>query len=265
MKLNIYQVDSFASKPFTGNPAGVCITEKALDESMMLAIAQEMAVSETAFLSLDGNVLKWFTPETEVKLCGHGTLATAHIMKELGMLQVGESCTFNTLSGPLRVEIAEHDIQMDFPAPALDYECEYDKSLLTALSLSGDQVNHIVRFEEKLIIEVEEAALRALAPDFSALLKCEGRGIAVTSRSVSPELDYIARYFAPWVGINEDPVTGSAHCGLSVYWKNQTGQTRLNAYQASQRGGQLQLEVLPTNRLKIVGTAITTLEGVMSC
>lgn len=266
MKQKIYQVDSFTSEPFQGNPAGVCITEKPLSESLMLSIAAEMAVSETAFFSMQDNVLKWFTPQVEVELCGHGTLAAAHIMKETGLVEVGQSITFNTLSGPLQVVIGESAIEMNFPAPVLNESCKIDGEILTHLGIETDLVKGKAEFDSKLIIEVDsEEALLSLAPNFSGLLDCPGRGVAVTAKANSTDVDYVARYFGPWVGINEDPVTGSAHCGLGVYWQTRLGKSKFKAIQASERRGSLVVEMLPENRVKLIGSAVTTLEGVLTC
>ncbi len=162
--------------------------------------------------------------------------------------------------------IRENDIAMTFPAPKLEQNCSLDQKLIEYLGIRDGEIKAVVSFESKLIIELnsEEQLLR-LQPNYSGLLDCEGRGIAVTSASSSQTIDYSARYFGPWVGINEDPVTGSAHCGLGVYWQNILGKSELHAYQASERGGYLKLEMLPNNRVKLIGTAVTTLDAVMTC
>ena len=154
MKLDIYQVDSFTSEAFTGNPAGVCITEHPLDESLMFSISAEMAVSETAFLSLNDFNLRWFTPEVEVNICGHGTLAMAHILKQNGLVAIGESIVFETLSGPLEVTVGEHDIDMLFPTAELEFDTLVNTVLLELLGLKLSDVVSYVQFGPKYLIEI---------------------------------------------------------------------------------------------------------------
>lgn len=265
MDLDIYQVDAFTSAPFKGNPAGVCITEQPLSEALMFSIAQEMAVSETAFLTLNDMKLRWFTPEIEVKLCGHGTLATTHVLVERGDLNVGERVTFQTLSGPLSAKVVEDGIELDFPQTNLLFDHKFNLPLIEALGIQPAEIASYGEFDSKVFIQVNsESAVNALTPNFDAMKQLEGRGVVVTVQSEQQNLDFISRYFAPWVGVNEDPVTGSAHCVLGQFWSQKLNKTTLKAYQASQRGGDISVEVLPNQRIKLKGTAKTTIKGVMS-
>lgn len=263
MELYVYQVDSFTSEVFKGNPAGVCITDTALEESTMFAIAAEMAVSETAFLATDTMQLRWFTPEVEVKLCGHGTLAVAHVLQEQGLYQVGDCIEFNTLSGVLIAELGAKEIHLSFPAPELAMDVKIDQQLIELLGISTSQIVDYGSFDSKQLIVVnDEALLHQLNPDFSGLVKLKGRGVVVTAKSIG-DLDFVSRYFAPWVGVNEDPVTGSAHCALSVYWSKVLNKTKLKAYQASRRGGFVDVEQLDKKTVKLSGKAVTVLKGQM--
>ncbi|MDC5855391.1 PhzF family phenazine biosynthesis protein [Vibrio europaeus] len=264
MELEIYQVDSFTSQPFTGNPAGVCITQEPLEESLMYSIAEEMAVSETAFLTLSNMQLRWFTPKVEVALCGHGTLAVAHILAQKGALSIGESVAFNTLSGQLTAKLNHNSIELDFPIATLTGSEEEDNSLLLeALGLSPKQIIATRQFDEKMLIQVPDLhILEQLKPNFDALKQLKGRGVIVTALSNNTEIDFVSRYFAPWVGVNEDPVTGSAHCALAAYWQQALGKNSFNAYQASPRGGYIGIEI-EGQRVKLSGTACTTISGVL--
>ena len=264
MNLEIYQVDSFTTQAFKGNPAGVCISKEPLGESLMFSIAEEMAVSETAFLSLNTMTLKWFTPEVEVKLCGHGTLATVHVMKEQGLLNTGDRVIFNTLSGELSAAVCESSIELDFPSTQLSLFTEPNLMLLEHLGLESNQVVSFREFDSKQLIEVsDERVLLGLSPNFDALKGIKGRGVVVTALSSNTELDFVSRYFAPWVGVNEDPVTGSAHCALTQHWAEKFNKRSFNAYQASRRGGSMSTELLANGRIKIIGTATTVICGVL--
>lgn len=264
MDLEIYQVDSFTSTPFKGNPAGVCITENALDESIMSAIAAEMAVSETAFLSLNDMRLRWFTPKVEVNLCGHGTLAMAHILKEKGLVAIADEITFNTLSGPLLVKFDEQQIAMDFPITDINFDVPINNQLLDYLGISTEHVVSFGAFDTKCFIEIkDEQQLLELKPNFDGLKKLKGRSVVVTAKSKTPKIDFISRNFAPWVGVNEDPVTGSAHCALAVYWGDKLSKASLTGYQASKRGGYVKVELLEKQRVKLIGDAVTVVKGSM--
>lgn len=264
MKLEIYQVDSFTHEAFTGNPAGVCITEHPLDESLMFSIAAEMAVSETAFLSLNDFNLRWFTPEVEVNLCGHGTLAMVHILKQKEFVSIGDEVVFETLSGQLEVTVGEHEIEMLFPAAELEFDTPVNTELLALLGLQESEIVSYVQFGPKYLIEtINEQTLRSLSPNFDGLNKLEGRGVVVTAKSDFSHVDFVSRHFGPWVGINEDPVTGSAHCALAVYWGNKLNKSALRGFQASKRGGFVGVELMPNERVKLIGSAVTVIEGVI--
>lgn len=264
MELNIYQVDAFTSEPFKGNPAGVCITENGIDESLMLSIAEEMAVPETAFLSLNDMKLRWFTPKVEVRLCGHGTLAVAHILKENHLVSVDDTVTFDTLSGALTVSFHQGQIEMDFPVPSLSFDLDIHHDLFSLMGINPKQVISFCRFDTKDFIVIDnEQALLNLAPNFDGLKQIQGRGVVVTALAAHSQLDFISRYFAPWVGTNEDPVTGSAHCALAAYWGEKLHKTKLKAYQASVRGGYVELELLANHRVKLIGNAVTVLKGIL--
>lgn len=238
----LHVVDAFTDRPFTGNPAAVCILDTAAEESWMLAIAREMNLSETAFLSpMEGGYwLRWFTPEVEVKLCGHATLASAFVLWETGRLAADSLARFHTLSGWLTCQRDGDWIEMDFPAKVAA-PCPIPPGLAEAL---GTEILWSGNSGMDYLVEVRDAEkLRGLKPDFTALAKLPVRGAIATSSTDNPEYDFLSRFFAPAVGVNEDPVTGSAHCALGPYWKTKLGRSQLRAYQASARGGTVQVEV----------------------
>ncbi|HEY9087100.1 MAG TPA: PhzF family phenazine biosynthesis protein [Anaerolineaceae bacterium] len=256
--MKIYQVDAFTSAPFAGNPAGVCVLEKPAPEDWMRAMAREMNLSETAFLVPveDGYHLRWFTPKAEVRLCGHATLASAHILWEQGYLAPSAEARFQTLSGLLTASRAKDWIALNFPAqpPA---QQEPAPGLLAALRLP-DEPLYCGKNRADFLLELEnEAAVRAVAPDFAALNAVENvRGVIVTSRGNLSGCDFVSRFFAPAVGVNEDPVTGSAHTALTPYWSAKLGKTELRARQVSERGGDLRLQN-NGERVSILGQAVT--------
>ncbi|MFO7967473.1 MAG: PhzF family phenazine biosynthesis protein [Archaeoglobaceae archaeon] len=264
--MKIFQVDAFTSKPYRGNPAGVCILQNAEDEEWMLNVAGEMNVSETAFLHPqgDGFNLRWFTPHVEVDLCGHTTLASAHILWETGRLRRDQKAVFYTRSGTLTAQRNGEWIEMDFPSRPAESSTLPD-SLLDALGIDAKdaKLNYTGITQFDYLIEVEKVdSIYDLQPDFSQLAKIDTRGIIVTARSADPAYDFISRFFAPQVGINEDPVTGSAHCSLAPYWSNQLGKKDLIGYQASSRGGAVRVRVgAADNRVMLGGQAVTVLEG----
>jgi len=261
MSLSIYQVDAFAEKPFAGNPAGVCILEKPADENLMQLVAMEMNLSETAFVVRrdDGDFdLRWFTPAVEVALCGHATLATSHILWETGILQPDEVARYHTRSGLLQARLVDGLIELNFPATPPE-DCETPDGLLEALGL--ESVVHVGQPRFDYLVEVEsEDLVRALSPNFAQLPFLGVRGVMVTAKSDDAQTDFVSRFFAPGVGVNEDPVTGSAHCALAPYWASKLGKTVLSAYQASSRGGRLHC-TLAGDRVKLAGKAITVLRG----
>jgi len=282
MTIPIYQVDAFTDRPFAGNPAAVCILPAPADEAWMQAVAREMNLSETAFLCPhadgyheDGYILRWFTPAVEVDLCGHATLASAHVLWETGALEPQEQARFHTHSGLLTAVrradgiqedgyILEEDgciedgyILMDFPATP-DKPVDAPPGLGEALGVVPLYVGQS-RFD--YFVEVEsEAAVRALRPDFAALRRLGVRGVGVTSRADTPGFDFVSRFFAPGAGVDEDPVTGSAHCCLGPFWQRRLGRTEFTAYQASARGGTVRVRV-DGERVRLGGQAVTVLRG----
>lgn len=255
--MRLYQADSFTTTPFAGNPAAVCLLDEAADETWMRQVAAEMNLSETAFLHPIGDAwsLRWFTPAVEVKLCGHATLASAHIMWSEGIVPNDRPLHFDTLSGRLTATPHERGIMLDFPATTA-VPVAVPAGLLEALGLAADFVG---KNQYDYLVEVKSAdTVRAVGPDFGALKKLGVRGVMVTARSDSPEYDFISRFFAPGAGIDEDPVTGSAHCTLAPYWSAKLGKTEMRAYQASRRGGQVEVE-LAGDRVRLIGRAVTVM------
>jgi predicted PhzF superfamily epimerase YddE/YHI9 len=251
----ILQVDAFTSEPFRGNPAAVCILSGRMQDSWMQAVAAEMNLSETAFLLREGDDwrLRWFTPTVEVDLCGHATLASAHILLE----KEGE-VRFLTRSGTLTARRSGAWIELDFPslpaepAPAPD-------GLAEALGAAPVQLGKS-RFD--YIVELEsEDAIRALKVDIPRLREVDARGVIVTSRG--RDYDFVSRFFAPRAGVDEDPVTGSAHCCLAPYWSERLHKTEMTGYQASARGGVVQVRLMG-DRVILRGQAVTVLRGELS-
>ncbi len=267
MGQTIYQVDSFTNKPFAGNPAGVCILPEERDARWMQAVANEMNLSETAFLvkGNDGYDLRWFTPVAEVELCGHATLASAHILWETGLLKPGEQARFHTLSGLLTAQCQGDWYEMDFPAKS-ETPVEAPASLIEALGVGAGvgvemEVKNITANQFDFLVEVaSESMVREMQPDFTRLGKLPVRGVIVTSRASAGNYDFVSRFFAPAVGVNEDPVTGSAHCFLSPYWSQRLGRNELVGYQASARGGVVKVR-LDGDRVHLGGQAVTVLRG----
>jgi predicted PhzF superfamily epimerase YddE/YHI9 len=259
MGLTIYQVDAFTDKPFSGNPAAVCILDELADESWMQGVAQEMNLSETAFLhkQIEGYDLRWFTPAVEVELCGHATLASAHILWEVGLLEPVEQAIFHTLSGPLLAHQRGKWIEMDFPATK-EEEAKAPDGLIEALVV---EVKYIGKNQFDYLVEVEsESVVRTIKPNIGLLETVAARGIIVTSLADSSEYDFVSRFFAPNAGVNEDPVTGSAHCCLSPFWSKRLGKDELVGYQASARGGVVKVRYAG-DRVILGGQAVTILRG----
>jgi PhzF family phenazine biosynthesis protein len=267
MGQSITQVDAFTNEPFCGNPAAVCLLPAARDERWMQQVAREMNLSETAFLVRrpDGFDLRWFTPLVEVDLCGHATLASAHVLWEQGELGPDETARFHTRSGLLTALRRGDWIELDFPAAPV-VAAEPPAGLVEALGVEPVFAGRSAR--DNLIEVASEAEVQALAPDFTALRRIEARGVIVTSRASTPNpstgsgqgFDFVSRFFGPRVGIDEDPVTGSAHCTLGPYWQERLGKTEMLAYQASARGGVVRVAVRG-RRVGIAGQAITMLRG----
>ncbi|AJY73338.1 PhzF family phenazine biosynthesis protein [Paenibacillus beijingensis] len=262
MKVPIYLVDAFTKHKFKGNPAAVCLLEEPVESSRMQAVAAEMNQSETAFIvppdSGNGLTLRWFTPAQEVELCGHATLAAAHILWETGRLRGSEPATFQTLSGTLHAELGEDGtITLDFPSEPVR-ETSSPEELIQGLGLIP---RYTGRNRMDYLIEVDSArTVRGLRPDWSMLSGLDGRGVIVTSRSDDAAYDFVSRAFYPNLGINEDPVTGSAHCALAPYWGKRLRKSRMHGYQESQRGGEVLVE-LQGDRVLLGGRAVTVLCG----
>lgn len=255
MGLTLHVVDAFAARPFSGNPAAVCVLPEPRDAAWMQLVAREMNLSETAFLSpaAAGYALRWFTPTTEVDLCGHATLASAHVLWETQTLTPDAAAVFDTRSGRLACRRAGAWIDMDFPAvPATP--CPAPPGLREAL---GTDLLWVGDNGMDCLVEVaDEAVLRALRPDFAALARLPFRGVIVTCRSAASEYDFASRFFAPAAGIAEDPVTGSAHCALGPYWQAKLGKADFTAFQASARGGVVRVGVRGA-RVLLGGQAVT--------
>jgi PhzF family phenazine biosynthesis protein len=259
MSQSIFTVDAFAERPFAGNPAAVCPLPEVAEESWMQNVAAEMNLSETAFLwpGADGFHLRWFTPTVEVALCGHATLASAHILWETNRLAAAELARFHTQSGLLTAQQIHAGIQLDFPAQPLETVAPPD-GLFDALGASGPYVG---RNAFDYLVELEsESAVRSLRPDFARLRNFPVRGVIVTARSSQPQFDFVSRFFAPGAGVNEDPVTGSAHCALGPHWSARMNKDELIGFQASARGGLVRVRVAG-ERVLMSGRAVTVLRG----
>lgn len=275
----LYHVNAFTDNEFAGNPAAVCLLNTDKGDGWMQSMAAQMNLSETAFIqplastfargkadvatsnakSSNAFQLRWFTPTREVDLCGHATLASAHILWEQGYVERSEVIRFTTLSGVLTAAWKSGTIQLDFPAtPAVP--AEPPLSLLDGLGISPI---YSAKFGEKYLLQVDNmATLLSITPDFSALMQLPERGVSVTCLDQSEKYDFASRYFAPWVGIDEDPVNGSSHCALAPFWRDQLGRQKLFARQASSRGGDLIVECVD-ERVKISGRALSVLKGLL--
>ena len=268
----LYIVDAFADRPFTGNPAAVCLHRRPIPEHLLQALGAEMNLSETAFVWPEGTAwrLRWFTPTMEVDLCGHATLAAAHILWETGAVRSAEMINFLTLGGELTARRADRGIELNFPAEPVVELCSEESlgGLVEALRLS-DPPCAIARNRFDALVELaDEATIRALTPDFSALARLDVRGVIVTSRpgpatAEALAVDFVSRYFAPAAGVPEDPVTGSAHCALGPWWAERLGRTRLTGAQVSDRGGIVGV-ACEGARVLLSGSAVTVLRGMLS-
>jgi PhzF family phenazine biosynthesis protein len=256
----LLQIDAFTSQPFRGNPAAVCLLDGERDAAWMQSVAAEMNLSETAFLlPRDGEFsLRWFTPAVEVALCGHATLASAHALWQEGALATDATARFHTKSGLLTAAQNGDWIELDFPATP-EQPSDPPPALLDSLGIAAPV--YIGRTKFDYLVEVEsEEIVRALNPDHARLRTVPVRGVIVTSRSSSPEFDFVSRFFAPGSGIDEDPVTGSAHCCLTPYWSARLGKDAMTAFQASPRGGVVRVR-LAGDRVKLSGRAVTVFRG----
>ena len=258
--IKLAQVDAFTSTPFAGNPAAVCLLPEARDEAWMQNVAREMNLSETAFLvrRADGSFdLRWFTPAVEVALCGHATLASAHALWEEGDLDRETLAQFHTKSGLLTAERMGDWIELNFPATMAE-AADPPPGLIDAL---GAPARYVGRSRFDYLVEVDsEATVTSLRPDFVRLRTLPVRGVIVTSAATSDGLDFVSRFFAPGSGIDEDPVTGSAHCALTPFWSRRLGRTEMIARQLSARGGTLRVK-LDGDRVRLQGQAVTIIRG----
>lgn len=261
MNLPFYQVDAFTDSPFSGNPAAIVLLSEQGEDGWLQQVAMEMNLPETAFLCKwgDGYNLRWFTPEVEIDLCGHATLASAHILWEQHYLAPQEEAVFLTRSGRLSAAKHGHWIELDFPAER-EQQAVAPAGLLEALGVEAVYTGKN-RFDYLLEVESEEV-VRNMRPDSHALKKISQRGAIVTAKSVDGKFDFVSRFFAPIVGIDEDPVTGSAHCCLGPYWQRKLGKNELLAYQASARGGVVKVRVAG-ERVYLGGQAVTVLRGAL--
>ena len=260
MAMRIVQVDAFTNRPFAGNPAAVCVLPSARPDQWLRDVAREMNLSETAFLvPQDGGYnLRWLTPAVEVDLCGHATLASAHVLWEDGHLPASCQARFHTRSGLLTADRRGEWIELNFPAKTVE-AAEPPPELLPSLGVRNPVF--VGRNVWDYLVEVEsEEVLRAVAPDHSALRRIPVRGVIVTARPRQGEFDFISRFFAPGSGIDEDPVTGSAHTALGPYWAAKLGRTEFLAYQASARGGVIRVR-LEGGRVVLGGQAVTVMTG----
>lgn len=264
----VYTVDAFAAVPFEGNPAAVCLLDAPRPDAWMQRVAREMNLSETAFVERrDGAFsLRWFTPAAEVALCGHATLASAHALWESGWLAAGEPARFETRSGTLVAHRRGDCVELDLPAMPVT-QAPLPAPVAAALAVRpifvGQTADRDLGDRDLLIHVDSEAIVRALAPDFRAL-RAVHSGFIVTARAATAGVDFVSRYFAPCWGIDEDPVTGVAHCALAVYWAARLGRPELVAYQASARGGMVHMRV-DAGRVHLSGPAVTVLRGVLFC
>lgn len=256
----IIQVDAFTDEPFCGNPAAVCILAEARDEQWMQAVALEMNLSETAFAVAtdDGYDLRWFTPASEVDLCGHATLATAHVLWQEGHVAEDAECRFHTRSGLLTAVKRGSEIEVEFPAAEVTPD-EDGEELTKALGVDGIFIGK-TSLNYGLVEVASESAVRNVEPDFNALAALSCFGAIVTSLGEDPAIDFVSRFFAPALGVNEDPVTGSAHCALGPYWARRLNKKRLCAYQASARGGHVRVTV-DGAKVCVGGGAVTVLRA----
>jgi len=255
----LYQVDAFSSALFGGNPAAVCLLAAWPDDAWMQAVAAENNLSETAFVvsEPEGPRIRWFTPTTEVDLCGHATLASSHVLFRKGLVAPGKPARFHTLSGLLTAELRGEDLVLDFPVRRFE-PCEPVQGLSEAL---GSEIRWLGALGEDRLAELPSAeVVRTLAPDFRRLRELPLRGVCVTARSDDARFDFVSRFFAPVEAIDEDPVTGSAHCALAPHWAERLGKGEMTGYQASARGGVVRVR-LAGERVELLGRAVTIMRG----
>ncbi len=261
-EIRCLQIDAFSDRPFAGNPAAVCLLPEARDAAWMQNVAAEMNLSETAFVRpLDDHFeLRWFTPTVEVELCGHATLASAHALWSENVVASADAIRFSTQSGLLTCTRRGDLIELDFPATPLE-AVDTLPGLADALGASPRFVGRST-FDALVLLD-SETTVRSLQPDFARLLQLPVRGVIVTSAADDERFDFVSRFFGPAVGIDEDPVTGSAHCALTPFWSERLGKTGMTAYQASKRGGVVEVR-LADDRVVLGGHAVTVLSGTLT-
>lgn len=258
MAFPLFHTDAFTDRPFSGNPAAVCLLPSWKEDRWLQAVGREMNLSETAFLvrNADGFDLRWFTPETEVDLCGHATLASAHVLWQQSLAST-EVIRFSTKSGLLKAVRMGDAIELNFPVEP-DEPADPPANLLAALGVSA---RYVGKNRLDYVVEVDsEPAVRQVAPDFKLLRTIPCRGVIVTSRSANPQFDFVSRAFFPRLGVDEDPVCGSAHCCLGPFWRKRLGKSEFLAYQASARGGVVKVRVTG-DRAFLGGKAVIVAKG----
>ncbi|HBE68898.1 MAG TPA: oxidoreductase [Planctomycetaceae bacterium] len=270
--MKFWQVDAFTATPFAGNPAAVCILDVPASEDWMQNVAMEMNLAETAFAVQEDEKwhIRWFTPNTEVDLCGHATLATVHVLKQTGKLEDGASITFQSRSGPLVCSTVGDRIELNFPATRpgpLDAVEPADVLSALKLNLQTEQVQFLQSCFDVLVVVTESELVRSASPDISAVAALPVRGVILTAKNdknlaqdEQASADFVSRFFAPACDVPEDPVTGSAHCCLAPYWAEQLGKNDLVGYQASRRGGFVSCRV-EGDRVILSGNAVTVAAG----
>jgi len=263
--IKTYVLDSFTSEPFKGNPAGVCLVETQIDDGLMILIAKELGFSETAFITQkekDAFDIRFFSPVMEIPLCGHATLASSKVV--FGRNPDLKKVSFTNIQGiDLEIEQAGSEITMKFPLYATQ-KYEVSEQLLNALGISSVENVEYNKETNILLLEIENAnSLRSLKPNFEKLRKSHDtiNGVLVTSKSNQPEFDFESRYFWPWSGTNEDPVTGGTHTFLTPYWSKRLNKKKMNSFQCSERTGQMEVEILDEKWLNIKSTARIVFEG----
>ncbi len=262
MPIPLYVVDAFTDHAFSGNPAAVCVLDRPGTDAWMQSVAAEMKHSETAFLhpDADGYALRWFTPSVEVTLCGHATLASAHTLWESGREPATRELRFSTASGTLVASNRSDRIELDFPAKVVAPVPAPD-GFLAKLGIADADARTVARNDLDYLVEVaDERSVLALTPDPGVLRSLPARGVIVTALASRPGADFVSRFFAPGAGVDEDPVTGSAHCALAPFWSARLGRTELVGYQASERGGTVRTRVAG-DRVVLGGRAVTVLRG----
>lgn len=261
MPIPLIQVDAFTDKPFSGNPAAVCFLDEECDTDWMQAVAAEMNLSETAFVRrLDnGFELRWFTPKVEVDLCGHATLASAHAMWNEGIVPFDQPIGFHTRSGLLAASRIGDFIELDFPTMPVE-ACELPAGLVDALAVEPTFVGKS-KFDYFLVFDSADS-VRSLQPDYRRMAEIPTRGVIATSRSDDAQFNFISRFFAPAVGVDEDHVTGSAHCCLAPFWGDRLGKTEMTGFQASSRGGIVRVRVTD-DCVVLGGQAATVFKGTL--